>query len=376
MPSVMACRIAPLASTLALGAGLLLGADTRPGHADGTTSASQSEATVEESAASSSSSSSSGGSGASAVTYGDDGGSGDTGSVAAGSGEVRAAQELLASLGYDIGGVDGVLGPQTRRAISSFQQDAGLPVTGSVDQTLLIALQTAANMSVRLGRLPDSEGASTVELELMATGTGFVVTPEGGILTNQHVIEGCAELRLGPLGTARLIAADPAYDLALLQVDTEIALPVAVFRTHPFVARGETVVAVGFPLHGTLASRGNVTVGTISALAGYNDDLRELQFSAPIQPGNSGGPLLDRSGHVVGVVSSELVADEAVDVPQNVNFAIKAPIVQAFLGAQAVEVSVAGSTESLDVEAVASLAERYTHLVECWADPRRYVASE
>ena len=93
------------------------------------------------------------------------------------------------------------------------------------------------------------------------------------------------------------------------------------------IARGETVVAMGFPLHGTLSSQGNVTVGTISALAGYNDDFRELQFSAPIQPGNSGGPLIDRSGHVVGIVSSELVSEIAEEVPQNVNFAIKAEIV-------------------------------------------------
>lgn len=326
-----------------------------------------------------SSSSSSGGSGA--VTYGSSGGSGtatwsDPGSGNGSQGMIRSAQEMLQGLGYSVGSVDGVFGPQTERAIRDFQNDMGLPATGTVDESLLIALRAASTMAARLGRGGDSgsgnDRAPDPNLELVATGTGFQIAAGGGFVTNQHVIDGCMEVRIRDVGTATVVAADSDNDLAYLTADTDADLPVAVFRSQPKIARGETVVAMGFPLHGTLSSQGNVTVGTISALAGYNDDFRELQFSAPIQPGNSGGPLIDRSGHVVGIVSSELVSEIAEEVPQNVNFAIKAEIVIAFLGAHGIDPQVAGSTDTMAVEDVASLAEGYTRLVECWADPYRY----
>ncbi len=327
-------------------------------------------------------SSSSSGAGSGGVTYGGLGSGGDSGSGTyyGGSGDggsqsmVRSAQEMLAGLGYAPGAADGVMGPQTERAIIAFQNDMGLSATGIVDESLLIALRTASTMAARLGRDIGigNERAPDPNLELMATGTGFQVAAGGGFVTNQHVIDGCTEVRIRDVGTAVVVAADGNNDLAYLTVATETDLPVAVFRSQPKVARGETVVAMGFPLHGTLSSQGNVTVGTVSALAGYNDDFRELQFSAPIQPGNSGGPLIDRSGHVVGIVSSELVSEIAEEVPQNVNFAIKAEIVVAFLGAQGVEPMVASSNSPMEVEEVAALAEGYTRLVECWADPYNF----
>ena len=335
---------------------------------------------------SSGSSSSSAGSGA--VTYGwdeDDGGTtyggttyggsgGDSGGGDASQSMVRTAQELLDALGYPVGSVDGFFGPQTERAILAFQNDMGLAATGTVDDSLLIALRTASTMAARLGRDAGIGSGTTPDpgLELMATGTAFQIAQGGGFVTNQHVVEGCVEVRIRDVGTAIVVAADSANDLAYLHAESGAELPVAVFRSQPKLARGETVVAMGFPLHGTLASQGNVTVGTVSALAGYNDDFRELQFSAPIQPGNSGGPLIDRSGHVVGIVSSELVSEIAEEVPQNVNFAIKAEIVVAFLGAHGIDPLVAASDERMAVEDVATLAEGYTRLVECWADPRTY----
>jgi S1-C subfamily serine protease len=90
---------------------------------------------------------------------------------------------------------------------------------------------------------------------------------------------------------------------------------------------GEEIVVYGFPLAGLLASSGNVTTGNITALAGLGDDIRFLQISAPVQPGNSGGPVLDRNGNIVGIVVSKLDAIKTAiatqDIPQNVNFAIK-----------------------------------------------------
>gem|GEM_PF-3381592 len=288
--------------------------------------------------------------------------------------QVRLAQEMLNNLGYDIGYVDGVMGPNTSDAIIAFQEEVGLPITGTVDETLIYALRTAISLTRRIGGLGSdlAPAAPSPDLELWATGTAFVVSPTGDMVTNHHVIEGCEEVRVGEFGQVYVEAFDADNDLALLKARTDEPLEVAVFRSMPKVSRGEAIVVIGFPLHGTLSSFGNVTDGMISALSGYNDDFREYQFSAPIQPGNSGGPLLDRSGHVIGVVSSELVSESAEDVPQNVNFAIKASIVEAFLGAYGVDFSVMPSDESLEVSDIATEAEDHTFLVECWGDPKDY----
>ena len=102
----------------------------------------------------------------------------------------------------------------------------------------------------------------------------------------------------------------------------------------------ETVAAYGYPLPGLLASGGNLTTGNITALSGIGDDSRLLQISVPVQPGNSGGPLLDSGGNVVGVVEGKInaikIAAASGDIPQNVNFAIKASVIATFLDSNGV----------------------------------------
>ena len=167
-----------------------------------------------------------------------------------------------------------------------------------------------------------------------SSGTGFVVGA-GRVLTNNHVAQGCAEMRLRTAGgrelTGTVAASDPQQDLALLTVQggggSDLGPPLP-FRSGPELRRGEGVVTYGFPLAGLLSSGPTLTTGEVSALAGLRDNPRQFQISAPVQPGNSGGPLLDRSGNVVGVVVSKLnaqrIARSTGDIPQNVNFAIKA----------------------------------------------------
>src|SRR5215475_10666290 len=97
----------------------------------------------------------------------------------------------------------------------------------------------------------------------------------------------------------------------------------------------------GFPYHGLLSTSGDFTLGNVTSLAGMGDDTRFLQMSTPIQPGNSGGPLLDMSGAVVGVVVSQLSAVNMMkvgnSVPQNVNFAIHSAVVTNFLSIKEVQ---------------------------------------
>ena len=97
---------------------------------------------------------------------------------------------------------------------------------------------------------------------------------------------------------------------------------------------GEGVAAFGYPHVDLLSSSGNFTLGNITALSGIGDDSREVQISAPVQSGNSGGPLLDMGGNIVGIVASKLdalkVAARGGDLPQNVNFAIKSSLLASF----------------------------------------------
>lgn len=201
-------------------------------------------------------------------------------------------------------------------------------------------------------------------------GTGFFVSGDGFAVTNAHVVENCnAVAIIRPLSdptSARVVAQDSDSDLALLKSDLKV-------ETSPVIrigARvGEAISAFGFPHAGVLSTSGNFTAGNISALAGMGDDARFLQISAPVQAGNSGGPVFDQSGNVVGVVVSKLdamkFASKTNDVPQNVNFAIKAAILANFLDRSGIRYSTVASDRPLQSADLAERAKSLSILILC-----------
>ena len=207
-----------------------------------------------------------------------------------------------------------------------------------------------------------------------SSGSGFVVSRERGlVLTNKHVVRGCAAVKVRMAGGESRVAAvralDQDDDLALLETRLPQG-PAASFRDDPAVRPGDDVVAVGYPLNGLLADQVNVSTGTVNALAGLYNDLHVLQMSAPVQPGSSGGALFDASGNVVGVVvtklNAKLVADETGDIPQNVNFAVKAAVARDFLKSQRVSFRTAPSSVRRSNADVGEIGRQVTVLVECW----------
>ena len=118
-----------------------------------------------------------------------------------------------------------------------------------------------------------------------------------------------------------------------------------------------------------LSSGGIVTNGSVSALAGLGDDSRYLQISAPIQPGNSGGPLLDSSGNVVGIVTASIrestVARRTGAIPQNVNFALKADVARTFLESAGVPVETSGGGRELSVADIGDKARAFSVFIDC-----------
>ena len=165
---------------------------------------------------------------------------------------------------------------------------------------------------------------------------------------------------------ARLVASDVDKDLALLRTE---AKPGAVAAFNLGARLGASVYVFGFPLGGLLATSGNFTDGAITATAGLGNDENLLQISAPVQPGNSGGPVKDQSAHVVGVVVSKLnalrVAEMTDDVPQNVNFAIKAHVAAAFLQKHGVTPRNADASARMEPADIADEAKKFTVRVAC-----------
>lgn len=167
-----------------------------------------------------------------------------------------------------------------------------------------------------------------------ATGSGFIVSPDGNIITNAHVIDNYETIFVikdDKEYIANVIAKDQNNDLALinapdLKVDDFLSI-ISLTEMKP----GDKIYCIGYPLNSVLGNEARITDGIISAKSGIAGNNSIFQISAPIQPGNSGGPVINQEGNVVGVVVSKLddlygfVASGSI--PQNVNFAIKSDIV-------------------------------------------------
>ncbi|HEX2135509.1 MAG TPA: serine protease [Microvirga sp.] len=203
-----------------------------------------------------------------------------------------------------------------------------------------------------------------------SSGTGFFITAQGHVVTNEHVIGACSTVMVkadgAPSLKAAVLAADRTNDLALLKVDQT---PPAVADLRLGIRLGEPVAVFGYPLAKLLATSGNFTLGNVTALAGLGDDARHVQISAPVQPGNSGGPLLDESGNVVGIVTYKLDAIRSAamsgDIPQNVNFAIKSTALANFLDVHRITYRPVSPGAGLKPAELAERARSISVSVEC-----------
>jgi len=183
-----------------------------------------------------------------------------------------------------------------------------------------------------------------------ATGTALFITDDGYLLTCAHVVslpepktaDAFLDARpvtrievtvAGKTYSAKLVKTDKANDVAVLKISgTFEALSLAASRA---VKLGDTICTIGFPNTELQGVEPKFTTGEINSLAGIQDDPRQFQISVPVQPGNSGGPLLDSSGNVIGLISARLKDITTLkltgSLPQNVNYALKSSFISAFL---------------------------------------------
>ena len=188
-------------------------------------------------------------------------------------------------------------------------------------------------------------------------GSSVLISRDGYLITAEHVIAVCASLNAVNIGPVIVVGRDKANDLALLKLNASIAaepLPLSMAA----VRLGEEVIAVGYPLEGILGGL-NVTNGIVSEVGNTSP---QLQFTAPVQSGNSGGALLDRSGALVGILTARFRARFGF---VRGGFAVKREVIQTFLSAQSVRPVLADNKPERSRGEIVELARKSVFAIEC-----------
>lgn len=215
-----------------------------------------------------------------------------------------------------------------------------------------------------------TESLSNIGLIKAGTGTGFFVSSNGHVTTNQHVIEGCSVVSVAQQSqkySANVVSVDRANDLALLATEVEVSPALGLRRYSPELA--EDIFVAGYPFGDSLSSQLKITKGVVSSLSGLGDNFSHIQIDAAIQPGNSGGPVFDSKGNVIAVVVAkinlELVYEVFGSIPENTNFGIKSSVLIAFLEKN--NVAYRESSQALISRSnLADAASAGTVEVDCW----------
>lgn len=210
-----------------------------------------------------------------------------------------------------------------------------------------------------------------------SSGTGFFVAERGVLVTNHHVIDGCSAIDVVGYGPARVVTSDKDVDLAVLQLQAAKTHAVAEIRAEP-AQLGESVVALGFPLADILNSSLNVGTGIVSSDTGFFGAEARFTTNVGIQPGNSGGPILDEYGRVLGVAVSK-IDDEALlaamgTTAPNVGFAIKGEVLAEYLSLFRLPAPSPAPDEPLNVRELAEKGRNFTVQVMCNAEQATAVA--
>lgn len=174
-------------------------------------------------------------------------------------------------------------------------------------------------------------GTAKVESEKpksISTGTGFFISNDGYMLTNSHVIEGSSNISVilnGKSVPAALIEHDSRNDIALLKVNESVkGLPIELKKN---TKQGAEIAILGYPNIGLQGNEQKANFGYINSNSGIQGDTRYFQIDSPIQPGNSGSPMVNKNGVVIGIASATLNQSAAIrstgTLAQNVNYAVK-----------------------------------------------------
>ncbi len=295
-------------------------------------------------------------------------------------------QKSLEVIGLYSGKQDGISGKKTKSAIRQWQKRNGYPETGDVDEIQLATLEQEATRRYANRTQPKPSPPTR-----SGSGSGFFVSKLGHIITNEHVVRGCSNLSVGDSAkkqvTVTVIETDKRNDLALLKIsstklasaDTKSLIRKLGIQVVPLASEGllrsedvelgEDVMVSGYPYGEIFSDTIKVTKGIVSANRGMGDDTAQFQMDAAVQPGNSGGPIYDENGNIVGVVVAQLnkmkVAKAIGSMPENVNFGIKASTVRQFLTSSGLPTKWSNRSQSMSTKDLAKIAKNQTVMVVC-----------
>ena len=236
---------------------------------------------------------------------------------------------------------------------------------------------TEDNLDGDLPAVPSQGAGKKTEVpgkvQELGLGTGFFISQAGHILTNNHVVRGCEYMKIilpdGSNLKGETIFNDSINDLAVVKVDYRPPV-IASFPASTSYRVGEDVATFGFGLGYELSKSGIFTTGTINALSGYNDDSRFIHISAILQHGNSGGPLSDSMGNVIGVNSQGLeatiISKNKLFAPETANFSIKELVVKTFLKAHGIPFAEVNRTKPMSNPDLSDYMRSYSVMARCF----------
>jgi S1-C subfamily serine protease len=203
-----------------------------------------------------------------------------------------------------------------------------------------------------------------------SSGSGFAVSSNGHVITNHHVIEGCQKVKIHHKGksiAATVVTFDPRNDLALLKGDFRPSTVLSLSTNSPELL--QDVYVAGYPFGRKVSTGVKVTKGIISSITGIGNNYSNIQIDAALQPGNSGGPILDDKGNVVGVAVARLDKIKTLKkfgtLPENTNFGIKTSVVRSILESSNVP-SPSPNRSSISKSKLGKMISDATYYLSCW----------
>jgi S1-C subfamily serine protease len=207
--------------------------------------------------------------------------------------------------------------------------------------------------------------------EVLSSGTGFAISKNGYIVTNQHVIENASEIIIKGVGTnfdseydAKVVFRDKNNDIAILKlVDEKFSeiegIPYTI-KTE-LASVGESVFGLGYPLRATMGDEIKLTNGIISSKTGFQGDITNYQISVPVQPGNSGGPLFDNKGNIIGIISAKHIGAE------NASYAVKISYLENLLelSDESISLPIENSLTNKTLPEQVELIKKFVYIIEC-----------
>jgi len=219
---------------------------------------------------------------------------------------------------------------------------------------------------------PTSESAlASINPEITSSGTGFAINGNGYVLTSNHVIENAKTITIRGVNggfnkpcNAEIFLRDKNNDLAILKINDD---RIHTFGKPPYSFKtvlsdvGETVYALGYPLRATMGDEIKLTNGIISSKSGFQGDITNYQISVPVQPGNSGCPLLDSKGNVIGVLSAKHIGAENASYAVKILYLIN--MIQ--LSGENMKLNEENSITSEDLPSQVKKVKEYVYIIEC-----------